>query len=158
MHTPVATSPRLTKRNTAIMRKQIQNLPVVHLAAFAEIEEKRPMLLVTSLTTSHWDDLLQPIRRATTTPCEVVYAVGGRLVADAVKYAAAHLGLPLCKLILTVNNGPWRLARRPTLVVPIVPSRCRLAHESAPCRWSIRWVCVHRPPCRKQSWLSIKHR
>jgi|688.fasta_scaffold835316_1 hypothetical protein len=29
------------------MIKQIQNLPVVHLAAFAEIEEKRPVLLVT---------------------------------------------------------------------------------------------------------------
>lgn len=100
------------------MSKQIQNLPVVHLAAFADITEKRPVLVVTSLpawravqgqlhlpiaaqcvvseaTTSHWDDLLQPIRNATTPPCEVVYAVGGGLVADAAKYAAAQLGLPL---------------------------------------------------------------
>ncbi|MCE7982220.1 MAG: iron-containing alcohol dehydrogenase [Caldilinea sp. CFX5] len=100
------------------MFKQIQNLPVVHLAAFAEIEEKRPVLLVTSLpawravqaqlhlpiaaqcivheaTTSHWDDLLQPIRSAAQPLCEVVYAVGGGLVADAAKYAAAQLGLPL---------------------------------------------------------------
>lgn len=97
--------------------QRIQNLPVVHLVSFAEIEEKRPVLLVTSApawravqaqlhlplaaqcvvseaTTSHWDELLQPIRGATSL-CEVVYAVGGGLVADAAKYAAVQLGLPL---------------------------------------------------------------
>lgn len=100
------------------MIKQIQNLPVVHLAAFADITEKRPVLVVTSppawravqgqlhlpiaaqcvvseATTSHWDDLLHPIRSAAQPPCEVVYAVGGGLVADAAKYVAVQLGLPL---------------------------------------------------------------
>lgn len=95
---------------------QIANLPFVNLIPLAEIQEKRPTLLVTSApawkavqdrlhglkpfltieviqaTTAHWDSLLP-------TPAEnrfeVVYAVGGGLTADAAKYLAAKLDLPL---------------------------------------------------------------
>ena len=87
--------------------------------SFAEIDEKRPALLITSApawnavkdklkglttvenievkeaTTEYWDDLRSKIVNRRT---EVVYAVGGGLVADAAKYFAVKLGLPLTVL------------------------------------------------------------
>jgi len=82
-----------------------------------EIEEKRPVLLVTSslawdaikdrthlsvavtvepleATITHWDNLLSTVN------CQlsVVYAVGGGLVADTAKYLAFKLDLPLVVL------------------------------------------------------------
>ena len=110
--------------------KKIWNLPIVHLAPFAEIEEKRPALLVTSApawnavkdqlkglnivetievteaTTDYWDALLlaespSPVGRGARGEgqrFEIVYAVGGGLTADAAKYFAVKLGLPLAVL------------------------------------------------------------
>lgn len=95
--------------------KKIVNLPIVHLMPFSEIEEKRPVLLVTSepaweavrsginlniaaqvevreANTQHWDDLYSGLAHH---EYEVVYAVGGGLVADAAKYYANHLKQPL---------------------------------------------------------------
>jgi glycerol-1-phosphate dehydrogenase [NAD(P)+] len=98
---------------------RIPNLPSVQLAPFAEVVERRPVLLVTSTpawnavhthlvglnvvetveaseaTTAAWDAL-----QTTLTPqrAEVVYAVGGGLTADAAKYLAAKLSLPLVVL------------------------------------------------------------
>jgi len=101
------------------MVKKVPNLPFVHLMPFAEIEERREVLLVTSApawlavndslrglnvtasievteaTTEHWDQLQSPI---THHPLEVVYAVGGGLTADAAKYMAAKLNLSLVVL------------------------------------------------------------
>ena len=98
------------------MIKKIPNLPVVHLMPFSEIEEKRPILLVTSIpawnavkaqlkglnivetvevteaTTDYWDILLLKAQNQTS---EIVYSVGGGLTADAAKYFAVKLGLPL---------------------------------------------------------------
>jgi glycerol-1-phosphate dehydrogenase [NAD(P)+] len=97
---------------------KIWNLPTTHLIPFSEIEEKRPTLLVTSApawdavkdklrlpivaqvepteaTTTHWDNLQSPIENRKS---EIVFAVGGGLVADAAKYLAAKLGLPLIVL------------------------------------------------------------
>lgn len=98
---------------------KIRNLPQVELMSFAEIDEKRPALLITSApawnavkdklkglttvenievkeaTTEYWDDLRSKIVNRRT---EVVYAVGGGLVADAAKYFAVKLGLPLTVL------------------------------------------------------------
>jgi glycerol-1-phosphate dehydrogenase [NAD(P)+] len=94
--------------------KQIHNLPVIQILPFAEIDEKRPILLITSTpaweavkdklhlsidtqpeplkaTTQHWDTFITPQSALS----EVVYAVGGGLVADAGKYMAFRLGLPL---------------------------------------------------------------
>jgi glycerol-1-phosphate dehydrogenase [NAD(P)+] len=98
--------------------RQIPNLPKTHLMPFSALEERRPVLLVTSLpawnavekqlaslnivamrcvqeaTTSHWDALPSEY-------CQqpgVVYAVGGGLTADAGKYIAHKLGLPLTVL------------------------------------------------------------
>ena len=94
------------------------NLPVTHLMPFFEIEEKRPVLLVTSspaweavknklrlpivaqvepseATTAHWDSLQSSIENCKP---EIVYAVGGGLVADAAKYFAVKLDLPLVVL------------------------------------------------------------
>ena len=88
--------------------KKIRNLPVVDLMPFSEINEKRPVLLVTSApawnavkdnlhfniatqlevieaNTAHWDDLKSKIANRQS---EIVYAVGGGLVADAAKYFA----------------------------------------------------------------------
>ena len=110
--------------------KKIWNLPIVHLAPFAEIEEKRPALLVTSApawnavkdqlkglnivetievteaTTNYWDALLpaespSPVGRGARGEgqrFEIIYAVGGGLTADAAKYFAVKLGLPLTVL------------------------------------------------------------
>jgi glycerol-1-phosphate dehydrogenase [NAD(P)+] len=95
------------------------NLPFVHLMPFADIEEKRHVLLLTSApawnavaeqleglhiaartevreaNTAHWDDLLSSIENQ---KFEIVYAVGGGLVADVGKYIAMKLNLPLVVL------------------------------------------------------------
>jgi len=96
---------------------KIWSLPIAHLMPFSEVEEERPSLLVTSgpawkaakeklqlpivaqvepsqATTADWDDLLLTIR----TQPSVVYAVGGGLAADAAKYLAVKLDLPLVVL------------------------------------------------------------
>jgi len=96
----------------------IWNLPLTHLMPFSEIKEKRSVLLVTSspawdavedklplpvvaqvepveATTAHWDDLKSTIVNR---QFEIVYAVGGGLVADAAKYIAVKLDLPLVVL------------------------------------------------------------
>ena len=93
---------------------KIWNLPITHLISYADIDEKRPVLLVTSApawnavknklhftpaakievteaNTAHWDALLSTVH----TQPAVVYAVGGGLVADASKYMAVKLGLPM---------------------------------------------------------------
>lgn len=95
---------------------KLPNLPFVQLMPFAKIEEKRNVLLVTSApawnvvkdslrglnitatievteaTTEHWDNLQLPI---TNHQFEVIYSVGGGLTADAAKYFASKLNLPL---------------------------------------------------------------
>jgi glycerol-1-phosphate dehydrogenase [NAD(P)+] len=96
--------------------KQIANLPFVDLMPLADINEPRPALLVTSApawkavrdklpglnpavtieatqaTTEHWDSLLPSPAQD---QFEIVYAVGGGLTADAAKYLATRLDLPL---------------------------------------------------------------
>lgn len=100
------------------MRK-IQNLPVVHLMPFSEVQEKSPVLLVTSApawkavkdnlrglniveiveateaTAEYWDNLQSKIVNRKP---EIVYAVGGGLTVDAAKYFAVKLNLPLVVL------------------------------------------------------------
>jgi len=95
---------------------QLFNLPITYIKPFSEIDEKRPTLLVTSAPawnavkaklrglnisaqveateahTSHWDALLAETAK---TQLEIVYSVGGGLTADAAKYLAAKLDLPL---------------------------------------------------------------
>jgi glycerol-1-phosphate dehydrogenase [NAD(P)+] len=94
------------------------HLPLVHLLPFSEIDEKRSALLVTSApawnavknnlhlniaaqvevtgaTTDQWDILKSKIENRKS---EIIYAVGGGLVADAAKYIAAKLDLPLVVL------------------------------------------------------------
>lgn len=93
----------------------ICNLPKVELMPFSEVIEDRPVLLVTSppaweavkdklnlrihkqviaadANTTSWDNI---IRSLNDHHAEVVYAVGGGLVADAGKYIAAQLDLAL---------------------------------------------------------------
>lgn len=101
------------------MIKKIPNIPLVHIMPFAEIEEKREVLLITSApawnavkdslrglnitaaievteaTTDHWDNLQSPI---TNRQFAVMYSVGGGLVTDAAKYISAKLNLPLVVL------------------------------------------------------------
>jgi len=96
--------------------EKIVNLPVTHLLPFAELEDKRPALLVTSApaweavkerlngvtvaaqievmeaTTLYWDSMLKGVPKSR---FEAVYSVGGGLTADAAKYLAAKLNLPL---------------------------------------------------------------
>lgn len=104
----------------ALRLHHIWNLPVTHLIPFSEIKEKRSVLLITSTpaweavkhqvhlpihtqlevtqaNTAHWEALLgQAIPPQTIElPIEAVYAVGGGLVADAAKYMAVKLDLPL---------------------------------------------------------------
>lgn len=110
--------------------KRIPNIPIVHLMPFADIEEQRPILLVTSspawnavkdslpglnitekievteATTTYWDtflesdSLLSDVQEQTPAlqKYEVVYAIGGGLTADAAKYFASKLNLPLVVL------------------------------------------------------------
>jgi len=99
--------------------KKFPNLPIVNLMPFSEIDDKRPALLVTSgpawnavknslrglnitatievteATTEYWDNLQLPI---TNHQFEIIYAVGGGLTADAAKYFASKLNLPLVVL------------------------------------------------------------
>jgi len=102
--------------------KKFWNLPVVELLPFSEIEDKREILLVTSTpawnavkeklrglnfvetievteaTTENWDALLATVddgRWTVNGQSSAVYAVGGGLTADAAKYFAVKLGLPL---------------------------------------------------------------
>ena len=99
--------------------KKIPNLPFVDLMPFSEIDEKRPVLLVTSApawnavkanlrglniietievteaATDYWDNLQSSIANQKS---EIVYAVGGGLTADAAKYFASKLSLPLVVL------------------------------------------------------------
>ncbi len=96
--------------------KQIWNLPKIELMPFVEIEDKRPVLLVTSTpawnavkdklrglniaaqievteaNTAHWDKVISEVEPRDS---EVVYSVGGGLTADAAKYFAIKLGLPM---------------------------------------------------------------
>jgi len=96
--------------------KKIWNLPLTHLLPFSAVEERRPVLLVTSMpawnalntklrglniaetidvieaTTVHWDRLQSTI---TNRQSEIIYAVGGGLAVDAAKYLAVKLDLPL---------------------------------------------------------------
>lgn len=106
--------------------KKFPNLPFVDLMPFTEIDDKRPALLVTSgpawnavkdslrglnitttievaeATTEYWDNLQLPISNyqlpITNHHFEIVYAVGGGLTADAAKYFASKLNLPLVVL------------------------------------------------------------
>jgi glycerol-1-phosphate dehydrogenase [NAD(P)+] len=105
---------------------EIWNLPKVETMSFSEIDEKRPALLITSApawnavkdqlrglniagkvevteaNTAHWDNLQSAIVNRQS---EIVYAVGGGLVADAAKYFAIKLSLPLvvCPTALSVD-------------------------------------------------------
>lgn len=96
--------------------KRIPNLPEIHLIPLKEVEEKRPVLLVTSgpawenvreklrglwvtsrlepmeATVETWDMLLDTVQ---VQAVQVVYAVGGGLSADAAKYFASRLSMPL---------------------------------------------------------------
>jgi glycerol-1-phosphate dehydrogenase [NAD(P)+] len=98
---------------------KVHNLPKVEIMPFAEVEEKRSVLLVTSApawnavkdqlkglniletievteaTTEYWDAIQSKIENHET---EIVYSVGGGLTADAAKYFAVKLGLPLTVL------------------------------------------------------------
>ena len=107
----------IKKKMGALSMKQIKNLPAIQFIPFPDIDDPRPVLLITSTpawnavkdvihltidsrpepqkaTTTHWDDLITPQPANS----EVVYAVGGGLVADAGKYIAYKLGLPLVVL------------------------------------------------------------
>lgn len=99
--------------------KTIPNLPFARLTPFSQVEEKRPALLITSTpawnavsaslrglnigaslevteaNTAHWDELLSKVGAG---EAEIVYAVGGGLVADAGKYIASRLDLRLVVL------------------------------------------------------------
>lgn len=98
---------------------KIHNLPKVEVLPFSGMEEKRPILLVTSTpawnavkdqlkglnivetievaeaTTEYWGLLLSKIENQKS---EIVYSVGGGLTADAAKYFAVKLGVPLTVL------------------------------------------------------------
>ena len=96
---------------------RIPNLPNVQFMPFSDIEEKRSVVLVTSTPawnavkhtlhfqistqldvtearTAYWDTLLSKVNGQPS----VVYAVGGGLTADAAKYIAIQLDLPLVVL------------------------------------------------------------
>ncbi|MFN8491116.1 MAG: iron-containing alcohol dehydrogenase [Caldilineaceae bacterium] len=99
--------------------KTIANLPFAQLMPFGEVEDQRPLLLVTSqpawqavqpylkglnivativvseATIAAWDAHLATID---CTKVAAIYAVGGGLTADAAKYFAAKLSLPLVVL------------------------------------------------------------
>ena len=111
--------PQIDMDGTKTLMKNIWNLPKVDLIPFSEIDEKRPVLLVTSTpawnavksslcglnitetievteaTPEYWDGLQSSIENHKS---EIVYAVGGGLVADAAKYISVKLNLPLAVL------------------------------------------------------------
>jgi glycerol-1-phosphate dehydrogenase [NAD(P)+] len=111
-------SSEVLKEIAKLTMKKIWNLPIVHIIPFVEIDERRPALLVTSppawnavkeklhglniietievaeATTDYWDSLITHH----SSPVEVVCAVGGGLTADAAKYFAVKLNLPLVVL------------------------------------------------------------
>ena len=95
-------------------RAHIWPLPRIEFLPFSELEETRPVALVTShpaweavgdrlhlpvswradvteAAETHWQTLLASL----TEKCEIVYAVGGGLATDAAKHIAAVRGLPL---------------------------------------------------------------
>ena len=97
---------------------KIWPVPAIEVMPFSEITESRSVILVTGppawnavqnrlrlsiawriepleATRAHWDALLADAYRLHAPLAEVVYAVGGGLVADAAKYIAVRLGLPL---------------------------------------------------------------
>jgi glycerol-1-phosphate dehydrogenase [NAD(P)+] len=97
--------------------KTIWNLPVVEMMPFSAISEDRSVLLVSSApvwkavgaslhlniaarleakqaNTASWDAQLASLQPG----AEVIYAVGGGLVADTAKYISAKTGLPLVVL------------------------------------------------------------
>ncbi len=98
---------------------KIWNLPLVEFLPFRELVEKEPVLIVTTLpswdavknqlggvniaavmnvslaTTAHWDDLLASVKDKTFSR---IFGVGGGLSADAAKYLAFRLSLPLTVL------------------------------------------------------------
>jgi glycerol-1-phosphate dehydrogenase [NAD(P)+] len=106
--------------------RTIPNLPTTTFIPFSEIRENRPVLLVTSVpawaavedclsglkiaarvepaqaTRVHWNILLASVQNIT---AEVIYSVGGGLTADAAKYFATCLNLPLVVLptVLSVD-------------------------------------------------------
>jgi glycerol dehydrogenase-like iron-containing ADH family enzyme len=94
---------------------KIWNIPEIQLTSLSEVNEPRPVLLVTrpeeweqvgkrihlnitckleplSAKLEHWDTLIE---LAANVFAEVVYAVGGRLVVDTAKYLAYEFSLPL---------------------------------------------------------------
>ncbi len=97
----------------------IWNLPLTEFMALGDIDESRPVALLTSgpawsavrkhltqlpivwqaevheATLTHWDDLTAAARQALGDDNAVIYAVGGGLVVDAAKYMAVALGKPL---------------------------------------------------------------
>ena len=97
--------------------RRIWNLPVVELKAYQDIDETRAVGLVTSApawsavsgrlghlhvashmevteaTAQHWEAVAKG--SLANDRCEVIYAVGGGLAADAAKYFACQLDLPL---------------------------------------------------------------
>jgi glycerol-1-phosphate dehydrogenase [NAD(P)+] len=99
---------------------KIWNLPKIDILPLAEIEDKRPALVVTSAPAwnavkenlcgvniamqievteaniTHWDSLFEQITALQN--YEIIYAVGGGLAADAAKYFAVKLNLPLVVL------------------------------------------------------------
>jgi glycerol-1-phosphate dehydrogenase [NAD(P)+] len=107
------------ERIDAMTLKIFHNLPIVDLMPFSEVIEARPVLLITSspawnavkgylrglnvaamlevtvATTAAWDSLQSLIENQKP---EIIYAVGGGLTADAGKYIAAKLSLPLTVL------------------------------------------------------------
>lgn len=103
--------------------KQVFPLPLVDILPFQEINESRPVVLVTSgiawqvvkdslnltiqgvvnvksSTEAAWDEDIIELKRSLPVidPGGVVYAVGGGLAADAAKYYAMKLNLPLVVL------------------------------------------------------------
>jgi len=103
----------------------IWNLPRIEFIPFQEIEERRPVILVTNTpawdavknhlhlpissylnvleaTKDHWDRLLSTVIGD---PASVIYAVGGGLSVDAAKYMATRFNCPLVCLptALTVD-------------------------------------------------------
>jgi hypothetical protein len=114
--------------------KQINTLPAIHFIPFSKINEKCPILLISSTpagnavkdklhltidvqpepmqaTTPHWDSLITPQPLFS----EVVYAIGCGLVADARKYMAFTLGLPRVVLPTALFSGCfiYRNSRHP---------------------------------------------